>query len=321
MKRLIITLTLVAAAASAPFAIAADGEAVFKKTCFACHDTGAAGAPKRGDATAWAPRIAKGIDALVMSVTNGLNAMPPRGTCATCSDDELRAAVEYLVAQAKEGATAQPAAPAPAPAAAQPAAEAQPTPSAETKPEAAAALTPGDAAAGKAKAPICAACHGLDGNSVNPVWPKLAGQSPGYIVKQLHALKDGARTNELMSPMAQTLSDQDMLDVAAYFSAQTPSDSQGNAALLDAGMKVYTRGNLANGVVACAGCHGPDGLGNPAAGFPRLAKQHAAYVVKALKDFRAGTRTNDLNGIMQGVAGKMTDDEIAAVAEYVTNLK
>jgi cytochrome c553 len=180
----------------------------------------------------------------------------------------------------------------------------------------------GNADAGKTKSAACAACHGPDGNSpINPVWPKLAGQHPGYIEKQLMDFKSGERKDPTMSGMAAPLSEEDMADLAAYFSTQT---KQGGGAAEDkvaAGEKLYRAGNTNTGVAACMACHGPDGSGNPAANFPALAGQHAAYVEKALKDFRAGTRANDLNKMMQGVAERMTDAEVAAVAQYIQGLR
>ena len=179
----------------------------------------------------------------------------------------------------------------------------------------------GDAEAGKTKSATCMACHGPDGNSANPIWPKLAGQHPSYIEKQLTDFKGGARKNDLMSPMAMPLSEQDMQDLAAYFSSQTQSAGTAAADKVALGEKVYRAGNGATGVAACMACHGPAGAGNPGANFPRIAGQHAAYVEKALKDFRSGARTNDNAKMMQGVAMKMTDAEIAAVAQYVQGLR
>ena len=179
----------------------------------------------------------------------------------------------------------------------------------------------GDAEAGKTKSATCMACHGPDGNSANPVWPKLAGQHPSYIEKQLTDFKAGTRKNDLMSPMAMPLSEQDMQDLAAYFSSQSQSGGTAAADKVAPGEKVYRAGNGATGVAACMACHGPAGAGNPAANFPRIGGQHAAYVEKALKDFRSGARTNDNARMMQGVAMKMTDAEIAAVAQYVQGLR
>jgi len=179
----------------------------------------------------------------------------------------------------------------------------------------------GDAAAGKAKSALCMACHGPDGNSPNPIWPKLAGQHPSYIRKQLEAFKTGSRKENLMSPMAAPLTEQDMENLAAYFSSQKQSGGAAAADKVEKGEALYRAGNAASGVAACMACHGPRGAGNPTAMFPRISGQHSAYVEKALKDFRAGTRTNDPQQMMQGAAAKMTDAEIAAVAQYVQGLR
>lgn len=179
----------------------------------------------------------------------------------------------------------------------------------------------GDAAAGKAKSAICMACHGPDGNSVNPTWPKLAGQHPSYILKQLQAFKSGDRKNDLMSPMAAPLTEEDMGDLAAYFSSQKQSPGVAAADKVKLGEKIFRSGNAVTGVAPCMGCHGPSGLGNPQAVFPRISGQHAAYAAKALNDFRGKLRTNDANKIMQGVTANMSDEEIAAVAQYIQGLR
>ncbi len=178
----------------------------------------------------------------------------------------------------------------------------------------------GDAAAGKAKSATCLACHGPDGNSPNPIWPKLAGQHPVYILKQLQAFKSGERKNDLMSPMAMPLEEVDMENLAAYFSSQKQVAGIAAADKVKLGEKIYRSGNAENGVAPCMGCHGPSGLGNPAAQFPRISGQHAAYAEKALKDFRGKARTNDTQKMMQGVTAKMSDAEIAAVAQYIQGL-
>lgn len=179
----------------------------------------------------------------------------------------------------------------------------------------------GDAAAGKAKSAVCMACHGADGNSPNPVWPKLAGQHTGYLLTQLQHFKAGTRKNDLMSPMAAPLSDQDMADLAAYFSSQTQAAGTAAADQVSKGEKIYRGGNSGTKVAACMACHGPAGIGNAPANFPRISGQHAAYVEKALKDFREGARDNDPNMMMRGVAANMTDAEITAVAQYVQGLR
>ncbi|WP_428623164.1 c-type cytochrome [Sedimenticola sp.] len=178
----------------------------------------------------------------------------------------------------------------------------------------------GDPAAGKTKSTTCLACHGADGNSANAVWPKLAGQHPSYIKKQLQNFKAGVRKNDLMSPMAMPLSEQDMDDLAAYFSSQTQAPGTTAADKVELGSKIYRGGNAATDVAACMACHGPAGAGNPTAKFPRIAGQHAAYVEKMLKDFRSGARANDNAKMMRNVVARMTDAEIAAVAQYVQGL-
>jgi cytochrome c553 len=179
----------------------------------------------------------------------------------------------------------------------------------------------GDAAAGKEKSVTCLACHGPDGNSPNPIWPKLAGQHPSYIRKQLQDFKSGARKNDLMTPMVAPLNDQDVENLAAYFSSQAQTAGTAAADQVTMGERIYRAGNANNGVAACMACHGPDGMGNPSALFPRISGQHAAYLEQSLKDFRSGTRDNDASGMMRGVAAKMTDAEISAVAQYVQGLR
>lgn len=179
----------------------------------------------------------------------------------------------------------------------------------------------GNAEEGKAKAISCGGCHGADGNSANPSWPKLAGQHAGYIAKQLADFKAGKkRSDPLMAGQVASLSSQDMADIAAYFAKQTGSQGAASKKLAATGAKLYRGGNKKKGVAACIACHGPTGAGNPAANFPKLSGQHAAYVEKAMKDFRSGARTNDMNNMMQNIAEKMSDKEIKAVASYISGL-
>lgn len=178
----------------------------------------------------------------------------------------------------------------------------------------------GDATAGKNKSASCAGCHGVDGNSANPAWPKLAGQHPQYIAKQLANFKADERVDPVMGPQAKPLSEQDMADLAAYFSSQQATIGSTPEDQLELGQSIYRAGNAASGVPACAACHGPTGAGNAQAKFPALSGQHAAYTEKALKDFRAGARANDAGQMMRNIAAKMTDAEIQAVAAYVQGL-
>ncbi len=178
----------------------------------------------------------------------------------------------------------------------------------------------GNAKAGQAKAANCFGCHGPNGNSANPAWPKLAGQSAGYIAKQLADFKAGQRSDPLMASQAAGLSQTDMDDLGAYFASQTGTQGATDKKLAAAGAKLYRGGNKKKGVAACIACHGPTGAGNPAAKFPKLSGQHATYVEKAMKDFRSGARTNDMNKMMQNIAEKMSDKEIKAVASYISGL-
>lgn len=179
----------------------------------------------------------------------------------------------------------------------------------------------GDAKAGQTKAGVCFGCHGVNGVSTNPAWPKLAGQHEKYIAKQLADFKAGkTRKDPIMSGQAAALSEQDMADLAAFFAKQKAAMGKADKAKVALGEKIYRGGNSSKGVAACMGCHTPNGKGNPAAGFPALSGQHATYTIKALKDFRSGARANDINGMMRNVAKKMSDKEIEAVASYISGL-
>jgi len=179
----------------------------------------------------------------------------------------------------------------------------------------------GDAEAGKTKAQACFSCHGVNGDSVNPIWPKLAGQNAAYIAKQLADFKAGKdRTDPLMMGQVMSLSPQDMADLAAFFAKQKPSPGSADESMVAIGESIYRGGNKTTGVSACIACHGPTGAGNPAAKFPMLGGQHASYTVKALKDFRSGTRKNDAGKMMQNIAARMTDAEIEAVSSYMQGL-
>jgi cytochrome c553 len=184
-----------------------------------------------------------------------------------------------------------------------------------------ASLAAGDAAAGKEKSASCAACHGADGNSVNPEWPKLAGQHAGYIVKQLTYFQDGERVNETMKGMAANLTEQDREDLAAYFSSQKVKIGAADPSLVEFGQKIYRSGNASSGVAPCMGCHGPNGAGNPAANYPALRGQNAQYVENQLRGFASGQRQNEnAKKMMQILASRMTDREIRAVASYIQGL-
>jgi cytochrome c553 len=180
----------------------------------------------------------------------------------------------------------------------------------------------GSVDAGRTKSATCAACHGLDGNSVTPDWPSLAGQHTVYIVRQLKAFKAGDRVNVTMKPFADMLTDQDMADIAAYFAAQKPVPKGADPALVNLGQQIYRGGVPQRGIAACIACHGPSGDGNPMAAYPRLSGQHSTYVARTLGEYAAGTRRSDvdLNQMMRNEASLLRDDEIKALASYVQGL-
>lgn len=180
------------------------------------------------------------------------------------------------------------------------------------------ALAEGSAEAGQEKSAVCVACHGVDGNSANPEWPSIAGQHAPYLESQLKAFRDGARQNPLMSPIAMGLSDQDVLDLAAYYAAQRPAAREADPALVETGERIYKGGVLERGVTACIACHGPTGQGNPLAKYPVIAGQHATYAALSLRNYAAGERENQ---IMQDIAARMSEDDIRAVSEYVQGLR
>ena len=184
-------------------------------------------------------------------------------------------------------------------------------------------LAIGDADAGQTKAAVCAACHGVDGNSIVPNWPKIAGQHASYLQRQLALIKGGDRPVPEMSPIVISLSDQDMADIAAYYSSQTTSVGLTDEALRANGELLYRGGNAETDIPACMSCHGPAGEGNPLAGYPSLAGQHTVYSEKMLTGFRAGTTwgaDDSSSQIMTDVAHRLTDDEIKAVASYIQGL-
>ncbi len=178
----------------------------------------------------------------------------------------------------------------------------------------------GDAALGKTKSATCAGCHGADGISVNPEWPNLAGQGAGYLEKQLKEFKEGKRQNATMAPMAAPLAEQDMADLAAFYADQTLKVGAAEEALVKLGETIYRGGNPVTGVPACIGCHGPAGKGNPAANFPALSGQHAAYTANQLHAFKKGERNNDMAKMMRNTATAMNAEEIKAVASYIQGL-
>jgi cytochrome c553 len=201
----------------------------------------------------------------------------------------------------------------------------------------------GSIKAGQEKAAACAGCHGEDGNSMVSTFPKLAQQHASYLERQLKDFKDGTRNDPVMSPMALPLSDEDIADIAAYYASkrvsanqlpvlddddeeeQPASETENKEdpvqALIAQGSDLYRNGDLKRKVSACIACHGPFGEGNKPAAFPALKAQHADYLIKALKDFKSGARSNNPENMMHMIAKKMTDDEIKAVSYRISVMK
>ena len=186
-----------------------------------------------------------------------------------------------------------------------------------------ATVTAADLAAGEATASgVCAGCHMPDGNSVVDMFPKLAGQHAQYLIKQLNEYKSGARKDDTMTGMAFTLAtDEDVANVSAYFASKQGTPAAADDSKVALGKAIYRGGDKTKGIPACMGCHGPTGSGNPAAKYPALAGQHAAYTIKQLNAFRDATRSNDSNKMMRNVANKMSPADIEAVANYIAQMK
>jgi len=202
----------------------------------------------------------------------------------------------------------------------------------------------GNIAAGKEKAASCASCHGENGNSMVSTFPKLAQQHSSYLQKQLHAFKDGTRNDPMMSAMALALTDEDMVDISAYYAAQkisentlpvmdsanedkepaaekTTGSKDTMSDIIAQGSNLYRNGDLSSEVSACIACHGSSGEGNKPASFPALKSQHADYLIKALNDFKSGARSNNPENIMHMIAKKMTTEEIKAVSYRISMMK
>lgn len=175
----------------------------------------------------------------------------------------------------------------------------------------------GNPEAGKKKAEACGACHGEDGNSSAPIFPKVAEQHAPYIAKQLHDFKSQKRSDPTMGALSEPLSAVDIDDLAAYYAKQRIKPEQGKPN--PHGEMLYRAGNPKTGLPACTGCHGPNGSGNPQALFPAINGQYAAYIEKTLQDFQSGARANDANGVMRTIAGKMSEEDIRAVSDYLSS--
>ena len=183
------------------------------------------------------------------------------------------------------------------------------------------AAAAGNAQAGAAKAAVCQACHGANGNSASPQFPSLAGLGADYIAEQLQNFKDGKRANPIMMPMATPLTPQEMQDLGAYFDTLPNTGLEADPSYWQAGEKLYRGGDKARGIPACMACHGPTGAGNEPAKFPELRGQHSEYVVKQLTDYASGARPPGPGGIMPVIAKRLSPEDMRNIASYVQGLR
>jgi len=194
------------------------------------------------------------------------------------------------------------------------------------------ATVTGTAEAGAGKAAVCTACHGVNGNSVNPEWPSLAGQNAVYIREQLGMMKAKKRNNPVMQPIVDPLTEQDFADLAAYYSVQTPAGLEADPSYWKAGEALYRSGDTTRNIPACAACHGPAGQGNPGSGYPALRAQHSVYTVKQLQDYLTKNRYRDPadsatvhatrnSAMMTTIAARLTPEDIRNVASYLQGLR
>lgn len=183
---------------------------------------------------------------------------------------------------------------------------------------------------GAAKAAVCGACHGPNGNSVNPEWPSLAGQSAVYIHEQLRLFKADIRNNPVMKPIVDPLSEADLKDLAVYFATLTPTGLEADPSYWKPGEALYRRGDKARNIPACIACHGPIGRGNLAAGYPALRAQHSVYTIKQLNDYAGDKRYPGASkdkpvgpnaAIMATIAKRLSPEEIRNVASYLQGMR
>ena len=184
----------------------------------------------------------------------------------------------------------------------------------------------GDASVGAQLVDSCAACHGVDGNSISTDWPKLSGQNQRYLYEQLKYFRDGSRMNALMmsvTPYLQTLTDENLKDIAAFYSKynSTVGQAKNDKELLELGTQLYRFGNIKKQIPACTSCHAVYGQGNSLAGYPAVAGQQIGYLTSTLKAYRSKERNaGESSLVMQSIASNLTDNEIDALANYMHGL-
>lgn len=315
MKKIIFSLLLTVGAISTASAVQGDAEAGKAKAavCGACH--GATGVNPNPLYPDLAGQNAQYVVKQLVDFKSGARTdMMMAPMAANLSDQDMADLAAFFAVQkrASEQVTASDDSAAPVAVAA--AGNVEIVTSTPAK-----AIFAGDVKAGQEKSVMCASCHGADGNSPVPMYPKLAGQSASYTAKQLADFKSGVRTDPIMAGMAAALSEQDMNDLGAYFAVQTPTVGAGEGS--DVGHKLYFGGDAKKGITACVACHGVKGKGMSQAGFPAIAGQNADYLKKQLASFRDGSRGNDNNSMMRNIAIKLSDSDINELVNYMSSLK
>ena len=319
-------------------ASAADEQTItlYNQSCIACHASGAAGAPRTGDTKAWAPRLEKGMDTLVEHTREGFNAMPPKGMCFDCTDEDYVALINFMAGQ--EPATTDTGTDEPAPATTP--VTPPPEPTVDTPDTAAGTESAQSTFSLQDTLATCTACHGADGNSPAAAFPKLAGQNSRYLVQQMQAIQCADLTVEeqkasrcmprsvpTMAGLLTGLTTAELTAIANVYTEAKTTTGQADPDLVVLGESIYRGGISDKGVAACAGCHAPDGAGNALAGFPALAGQHAEYIAAQLIAYRAaadgdpaGRDSDGETQMMRTIASRLSDREIEAVASFASGL-
>lgn len=315
MKKIIFSLLLTMGAISTVSAVEGDADAGKAKAavCGACHGaTGVNPNPLYPDiAGQHAAYLVKQLADFKSGARTDMMMAP---MAANLSEQDMADLAAFFSSQKRASERADSVADTAAPAVAASAGNVEVVTSTSAK-----AIYAGDVKAGQEKSAMCVACHGVDGNSLVSMYPKLAGQSANYTAKQLADFKSGERKDPIMVGMVAALSEQDMNDLAAYFAVQTPTAGTGEPSAV--GHKLYFGGDVNKGITACVACHGVTGKGMAQAGFPALASQNADYLKKQIESFRDGSRGNDKNNMMRNIAIKLSDSDIDELVKYMSSLK
>jgi cytochrome c553 len=315
MKKIILSLLLTLGVINIASAVEGDAEAGKAKAgvCGACHGaTGVNPSPTYPDLAG--QKAAYVVKQLVDFKSGARTDMMMAPMAANLSEQDMADLAAFFASQKRASERVASANDSSAPATAAIAGDVSIVTSTPAK-----SIYAGDVKSGQEKSVMCTSCHGADGNSLVPMYPKLAGQSASYLTKQLADFKSGERKDPVMVGMVAALSKQDMQDLGAFFAVQTPTAGTGEASTV--GSKLYFGGDAKKGVTACVACHGVKGKGMAQAGFPALAGQNADYLKKQIASFRDGSRANDRGNMMANIAIKLSDSDIDELVKYMSSLK